>query len=138
MRYGRYGYPHILMRVGLGLVFLWIGIDIVRTPDSWIVFLPQVLPFGLTRETALQLTGAFDIILGLLLISGRIPKLAALLAGLHLAGIVIANGVDAVTIRDVSLLATALALFVWPYHRRKKRWWSKKPKRSSSSDDDEK
>ena len=137
MRYGRYGYAHILMRVGLGLVFVWIGIDILRVPDSWIGFLPQVMPFGLTREFALQLNGVFDLLLGLVLISGRVPKLAALLAGLHLAMIIISNGIDAVVIRDVSLLGTALALFVWPYHRRKKRWWSRKGKRSSANDEDD-
>jgi len=136
MRYGRYGYPHILMRVGLGIVFLWIGVDIVRTPDSWIGFLPQTLPLGLARETALQLNGFFDIVLGFLLISGRIPKFAALLAGLHLAGIVIANGVDAITIRDVSLLTTALALFVWPYHRRKRRWGKKKRRVQTEQEDE--
>lgn len=124
MRYGRYGYAHLLMRISLGLVFIWIGIDILRTPDAWIGFLPATLPLGLDRTLALKLNGALDLGLGLMLLWGHWPKLAALLAGLHLAGIIVVHGIDAVIIRDVGLLGTALALFSWPYHRRRRRrWW---------------
>jgi len=125
MRYGRYGYAHLFMRAGLGLTFIWIGIDIFRNPTSWIGFLPSELPLGIAQQTGLFLGGAFDIILGFALLSGRAPKLTSLLAGVHLASIIIYNGIDAVLIRDISLLGTALALFVWPYHRRRKHWWHK-------------
>lgn len=123
MRYGRYGYAHLLMRASLGIVFIWIGVDILRTPNSWTGFLPSTLPFGLDSALALKLNGAFDLGLGLVLLWGHWPKLAALLAGLHLAGIIVVHGIDAVIIRDVGLLGIALALFSWPYHRRRRWWW---------------
>ncbi len=125
MRYGRYGTSHWLLRLGLGATFLWIGIDIIRHPSTWLGYLPESLPFGLARETALQINGVVDAALGVLFIINRFPRSTALLATLHLAGILIFYGIDAVTIRDVGLFGMALALLFWPQHGYRKRWWQK-------------
>src|SRR5688500_5526496 len=127
MRYGKYGTSHLLMRLGLGVVFLWIGIDILRTPDSWIGFLPPwELPLGLTKEQMLQANGALDVALGILLMLNKLPRLSATVAALHLAGILVINGVNGVLIRDVGLFGTALALLFWPQHGYRRNRWSNK------------
>lgn len=135
MRYGRYGLSYLVLRIGLGLVFLWIGIDILRHPELWIEFVPQALPFGIPREVGLQINGFLDVLLGVLLIVRILPKIAAAVAALYLAGILITQGVNAVLIRDVGLLACALALLVWPNSRT--RGWHLFPRSYASGRDEE-
>jgi hypothetical protein len=122
MRYGRYGMSHWMLRLGLGAVFLWIGIDILRHPDMWLGYVPPGLPGGLSRETTLKFNGVLDIALGLLLFGGKLPRLTALVAALHLIAILVTQGINAVIIRDVGLLGVALALLTWPHHRRRHRF----------------
>lgn len=134
MRYGRYGWSYFVLRVGLGLTFLWIGIDILRHPDVWLGYLPASLPFGIPREVGLKLNGVFDVGLGLLMIIRMFPKIVAALAAIHLIGILVSYGLDAVTVRDVGLLGGVLALFFWPggYKRR----WRLFGRRGGSGDED--
>lgn len=121
MKYGRYGKSHLLMSWGLGATFLWIGLDIIFHPANWVGFVPQNVPFGISREHAIFLGGIADVALGAFLILRWWEKLVALLVALHLLGILIFNGIDAVLIRDVGLLGTALALVFWPTKYRKHR-----------------
>lgn len=114
MSYGRHKWPHIFLSLGLGIVFLWIGVDIIRHPDSWIGYLPANIPLGIERTLALKINAIFDMVLGVLLIARWWPKIAAGLAVLHLVGILATQGIDAVIIRDIGLLGCALALLSWP------------------------
>lgn len=125
MRYGRYGWSYRCLRFGLGAVFLWIGIDIWRHPETWLGFVPADLGFGVSPEAALSATGAFDAALGVLLWLNVWPKIAGFLATAHLLGVLAVQGIDAVLIRDVGLLGAALALTFWPrrYHRRRRQVW---------------
>lgn len=119
MRYGRYGWSYFILRISLGFVFVWIGLDILRHSETWIGYVPLELPFALARDTALRLNGILDIVLGLLFLTDKLPKIAASLAILHLLGILVTQGINAVIIRDVGLLGVAVALLVWPHHRRR-------------------
>lgn len=102
------------------MTFLWIGIDMMRFPQNWIGYLPDAIPFGFSRETALQLNAFFDIAIGALLLLNKLPRATALLATLHLAGILIVNGINGVLVRDVGLFGAVLALLFWPHHRRRR------------------
>lgn len=116
MHYGRHGWSHIFLRLGLGLVFLWIGIDMFRHSDNWIGYVPANLPFNFSRSVFLTLTAIMDSAIGALLIFNFFPKTAAAVAAFHLVGIIIFQGIDAVIIRDVGLLGASLALVSWPTH----------------------
>lgn len=120
MKHGRYGWSYLFLSWGLGIVFLWIGLNQFQRPENWIGFLPPELPLGLTAERALQLNAILDTALGIGLILSWWPKLMALIAVGHLLGILLVNGIDAVLIRDVGLLGAALSLLVWPHSRRSK------------------
>ena len=109
------------MSWALGAVFLWIGLDIIFHPTNWIGFVPQDVPLGLSREREVCLNGVFDVALGGLLSMRWWEKLVAALAVLHLGGILVTSGIDAVLIRDVGLLGMALALLAWPTKYRKHR-----------------
>lgn len=117
MSYGRHAWSHRFLRISLGIVFLWIGLDIFRHTDAWIGYVPAELPFGLDRVLAIKINGAFDATIGAFLILGWWPKVIAALAALHLIGVLGAQGIDQVLIRDVGLLGTSLALLFWPKRR---------------------
>lgn len=134
MKYGRYGRSNFFLRWGLGLTFLGIGIDIFWHPDIWLGYVPESLPLvDLSREALLQMGGAFNITVGVLLLMNVWLKTASFLAAAHLTGIIILNGIDAVLIRNIGLLGTALAILFWPthYHKKKRRWFSRKSKGGS-------
>lgn len=138
MKYGRYGWPNFFLRWGLGLTFLGIGVDIFWHPDIWIGYVPESLPFiNLSREATLQIGGVFDLTVGTLLIMNAWLKLTSFLAVIHLVGIIILNGIDAVLIRNIGLLGMGLALMFWPthYHKKKGGWWSKKSKKSYAEEE---
>lgn len=111
------------MRIGLGLTFIYIGVDILRHPNLWIGYIPQETVFNLDRVTMLRLAGLFDITIGAMLGAKIWPRLAGSLAVLHLIGIFTLNGMDSVVARNIGLLGTALAVAVWPKSYRRKRWW---------------
>lgn len=121
MHHGRHGWSYILLRAGLGIVFLWIGIDMVRHPDTWIGYLPGTLPFGFSRSLFLTGNAILDSIIGIFLLLNFFPRIVAAIAVLHLLGILIVHPIDAVLIRDVGLLGTALALLTWPQHYKRHR-----------------
>lgn len=123
MKYGRYGWSYLFLHLGLGTTFLWIGIDIFRHPEAWIGYVPTDLPMGISRELGLHMTAVLDSMLGIIFIIQAFPKMAALLAVIHLIGIIVVHGLDAVLVRDVGLLGAAMALYVWPRHYRKHRGW---------------
>ena len=112
---------HIL-RVGLGITFLWIGVLIFRDPQFWGGFLQpwavDLLPVPV--ESAMIGTAILDFLVGLLLLVDVLTWLAALIATLHLTVVLITAGIDVVTVRDIGLLAGALALL-----------WAKLPKHVS-------
>jgi uncharacterized membrane protein len=124
MKYGRYAWSNIFLRLGLGFVFLWIGVDMFRHPEAWIGYLPAQLPLNFDRDTALKLNGIFDVAIGVLVVVNKFPKITAILAVGHLVGILATQGINAVIIRDVGLLGAAMALLLWPSSGyRKARWW---------------
>lgn len=123
MKYGRYGWSYRFLIWGLAATFVWIGLDIFVHPQAWIGYVPASLPAGLTRETALQINGALDVLIGVALFMQWWPRTVALVAALHLGGIIIMQGINAVIVRDVGLLGMALAIAFWPHGYRKKRSW---------------
>lgn len=104
---------HIL-RVGLAITFLWIGILIIREPEAWGGYLKpwvaDLLPIPLAR--AMMGTAFLDILIGILLLIDWETWIAALLAALHLVIVLTVSGITDITVRDIGLLAAALAVMV--------------------------
>lgn len=101
---------HIL-RVGMGITFLWIGVLILSDPISWLGFLPpwmiEMIPVDLTLF--MQAVGILDLVLGFLMLTDKWMWQVNLVASLHLLGILVA-GIDAITVRDIGLLGGTIAL----------------------------
>lgn len=110
--------PETPLRLGLGLMYLYSGISLIRDPDDWIGFIPQALQNVLEHlmeiSTYLALQGMGEIILGLVFLAWFIPRIwvriGAALASIEFIGIILLTGVDLVTFRDFGLLGGSLSL----------------------------
>lgn len=104
---------HIL-RVGMAITFIWIGVLIIKSPESWAGYMQpwavKLLPIPVTQ--ALLSTAVLDIIIGLLLLIDWYAWVAAILGTLHLTSVLIVSGISDITIRDIGLLSATLALAI--------------------------
>ncbi|MBI2552740.1 hypothetical protein HYW17_05580 [Candidatus Uhrbacteria bacterium] len=104
---------HIL-RVGVAVTFIWIGILILKAPELWgtgfiAPWAAGLLPVPL-REAMIG-TAVLDIMIGVLFLSGVLTWLAAAVGSIHLIIVLTVSGINEITVRDVGLLAATLALF---------------------------
>ncbi len=104
---------HIL-RVGLAITFLWIGILIIKNPEAWGGYLKPWAVGLLPIPIAQAMIGAafLDIMIGALLLFNSFVWLAALVGAIHLIIILIVSGITDITVRDIAILAAAVALIV--------------------------
>lgn len=102
---------HIL-RVGMAITFLWIGVLILRTPESWGGYL-QPWAMGLLPvpiEQAMIGTAILDIAIGFFLLIDSFVWIAALVGSIHLVIVLAVSGITDITVRDIAILAGTLSL----------------------------
>jgi uncharacterized membrane protein YphA (DoxX/SURF4 family) len=103
-----------ILRIGLAVTFLWIGVLILRNPEAWGGYLQPwaagLLPIPVTQ--AMMGTAILDIMIGVFLLINFLPWLAALIGAIHLVIILIVSGITDITVRDIGLLAGMLALVI--------------------------
>lgn len=106
--------PFHILRAGVAITFLWIGILILKSPEGWGSFLQPwaagLLPIPLKQ--AMIGTAILDMTIGLFLLVDFWIWLAALVGALHLITVLITVGVTEVTVRDIGLLTATLALMM--------------------------
>ncbi len=104
----------LLLRLGVGGVLLWFGAAELHDPGSWSVFFPHGL--DAVREPAMFVHATLLFATGALLILGLFQRASAAMASLLLLGVLAAlvwNGaLDSVFVRDIGLVAAAMALVV--------------------------
>lgn len=110
-----------VLKIGLGITFLWIGILILQDPIGWGAMvspkIQNLLPVPI--KTVMINNAILDITIGVILILSFIPFLtwlAAMVGTLHLIMVLIATGIDAITVRDIGLIGgtIAIAIETWP------------------------
>ncbi len=102
---------HLLLRVGLAVAFLYAAIGGFLQPQIWIGYLPAFIGSMPEAKNILHIFSAWEIILAVWLLSGKLTKYAASIAALMLLGIVITNISDLTIIfRDLALIFAAMAL----------------------------
>ncbi len=103
---------HIL-RVGLVVTFLWIGILILKEPDAWGGFIQpcaiKLLPTSI--HNMMISTAYLDLAIGFFLLIDTFVWLAAFVGAGHLFIVLAVSGINDVTVRDIAILAGAIALF---------------------------
>lgn len=103
----------LILRFGLGITFALSGVLILKDDDKWTHMLPawfsKYLP---SARSFMVATAAGDLAIGVWLLSGYFTGIAALLAALHLAGVLIVSGKDEFheVYRDIGLLFASVAL----------------------------
>lgn len=115
------------LRGGLGAMYLYSGMDILRHPTAWFWavrplfrFLPLSTQASFTKPAFminfLRIQGTIEILFAVVLLAWFLPKkYAKWIAGLttlEMAGILLIIPIDAVTFRDFGLLGAGLALFL--------------------------
>ncbi|TMB64723.1 MAG: hypothetical protein E6J43_13090 [Chloroflexi bacterium] len=111
---------HFLMRLGLCSVMYWFAIQELRMPSDWAVFVPSfVMDFSpvavdqlILLHGFLLLLGASSIVLGLFYLPGCLLASGLILE--ILLGLWWDDGINDVVVRDVGLLALAVALTIDP------------------------
>lgn len=104
-----------LLRIGIGITFVWIGSLIFRDPSGWATLISPwataYIPGSLAM--AMQETAVLDIVIGALLIIGVWTWLAALLGMLHLIVVLVTTGLMTdFAPRDFGLLCALSAIFI--------------------------
>jgi uncharacterized membrane protein len=103
-----------IVRVGIAITFLWIGILILQNPELWSGYIQpwvrDLLP--LPAVTIMIATAIFDLIVGFFLLVDFWTWIFSLLAAGHIAMVLAVSGIDVVTVRDIGLLAASVAIFV--------------------------
>lgn len=104
---------HIL-RVGMAITFIWIGVLIIKSPESWAGYMQpwavKLLPVPI--EQALLGTAVLDIIVGLLLLIDWYAWVGGIIGTLHLISVLVVSGISDITIRDIGLLTATIALAI--------------------------
>ena len=101
----------LLLRIGLAVVFLYAAGGSVLAPNNWIGYFPRFLKEMIPENILLMGFSAFELGLGLWLLSGWKQFFAGTMAAVSLVGIVIFNlGAMDVVFRDLGLVFMALAL----------------------------
>lgn len=104
---------HVL-RVGLGITFIWIGILILKAPETWSGYVEPwavgILPIPIAQ--ALIGTAFFDIIIGFLFLVDWWLWFAGLMGAAHLATVLTVSGITDITIRDIGLLAGCIVIMI--------------------------
>ena len=103
-----------ILRVGIGMTFLWISILIFMNPAEWGAMIQpwaiSLLPVSVTQ--AMIATAILDALVGIFLLINVFTWLAAFLGALHLVVVLTTTGITGITIRDIGLLTAATALFI--------------------------
>lgn len=113
-------HPAWPLRIGLGLMYVYSGISLIRNPFDWQGFLPVWFSAAVNRvmplETYLAIQGVGELALAAVFLGWLVPfwvvRIAAGLAALEISGILLFTGVDLITFRDIGLLGAATALFM--------------------------
>lgn len=107
-----------ILRIGLAVTFIWIGLLIMKSPEAWASGIAPwaraLIPGSIVM--AMQATALLDVAVGALFLIDVWVWLAALIGAIHIAIVLITVGVTDITVRDIGLLAGTLALLedFWP------------------------
>lgn len=116
-----------LLRIGMALVFLWFGISQITNANLFISWLPLWAQQLSNPTLFVMLNGVFEIIFGLLLITGLFTRISAVILGFHLVGIITSIGYNDVGVRDFGLmLATFSIALMGPDEWSLDRMWRKR------------
>ncbi len=102
----------LLLRIGLGGVFLWFGIDKFVHPEIWLNYIPEWFPMLVSEGLFINLLGIVESLIGFFVLVGFYSQLAAGIAALMLVPIIFSLGYNELMVRDVGLFFLAAGIAV--------------------------
>ncbi len=103
-----------ILRVGLGITFLWIGILILKNPSDWVDYInlwaANLSPISL--EKIMIVNAIFNIFIGFLFLIDYLILPVSILASLNLIIILMVSGITEITVRDIAILSGLIALLI--------------------------
>lgn len=106
-------YSPAVLRIGISFVFLWFGLNQLLAPDNWLGYIPNfTLNFGFDPVFLIYFNGAFETVLGTLLVIGVFTRIVSFLLFTHLLGIAFSLGYNDVMIRDLGLSIATFSVFL--------------------------
>jgi len=110
-----------ILRISLGISYVYSGYDLFVNPKGWLWAVPQwfsqlLTNAGIPVDTYLQLQGVSELVLAALFFAWFFGKwslrIAAAVSAIEIAAILTFVGIDLVTFRDIPILGASLALFI--------------------------
>lgn len=104
-------YATLLLRLGIGFVFIYAAVSSFLEPLNWVGFFPQFLRSLVPENILLPAFSLYELVIGLWLLVGKNLFAVSFLAAVSLLGIVLFNlGSFDILFRDLGLFFAALAL----------------------------
>jgi|GEM_PF-2107028 len=104
----------LVTRFAVGSLFLWFGMDKWIHHQAWVGWLDarawEAIP--LSPGIVIILVGAFEFVVGALLVAGLALRPVAVVAGISLAVGMVLGGVNEAAVRDAVVLGCSLAVFI--------------------------
>lgn len=105
-------YGKLILRIGLGLVFFYFGLNQLIEPIRWIDLIPEIFTKFIDPKIIIYLNGIFDILIALFLFCGIFIKIISILGFIHLIGVSLFSlGFTPSGIRDLGLAFAILSLY---------------------------
>ena len=101
-----------ILRIAISFTILWAGIRGMLNPTDWVGFVPSFVKDFMDPEVFLIAYGFMWILVAAGLLAGFWRPFLAFVAFSGLTAILIFNGIDDITFRDVGLALTAFVLFL--------------------------
>ena len=118
----KFAQPLFVLRIGLGAVFLYFGIDKFVDPSYWTGWIPEALLEIITVSdfTFIYVQGTVHVILGVLLLFGLFTRAAAaataVLMLLITTVVIEATGFNDLAVRDAAIFFMAVSLALAEKH----------------------
>ena len=100
-----------ILRIAISFTVLWAGIRGILNPTDWVGFVPSFIQDFIDPEVFLIAHGFLWMLVAAGLIAGFWRPLLSFAAFAGLTAILIFNGINDITFRDVGLALAALVLF---------------------------
>ena len=112
----------LLLRIGIAFTFFYAATQTMLHPDDWIWFFPTFLRDLIPHQLLLTGFSLYEILLGILLLTGWQLLYSASLVAVTVLGIILFNLADPdIIFRDVAIFFTAVALATGSYQKTKKK-----------------
>lgn len=104
--------PSLVLRIGLGIVFLYFGFTQAINPINWTSYVPEFLTNIISANSLVLVNGIVEISLGIMMLIGLYVRFASIILSLHLFFITFSIGFNPTGIRDLGLAIATLVIFL--------------------------